>query len=100
MLEQVKHDTISILSRIRSQGEDDLNEISERKQSEDSMKFQHADASALGGQPQGSQPQSGQQAATPPVEQFIRDGRKIGRNEQCPCGSGKKFKQCHGKLNA
>jgi len=100
MLEQVKHDTISILSRIRIQGEDDLNEMSERKQSEDSMKFQHADASALGGQPQGSQPQSGQQAATPPVEQFIRDGRKIGRNEQCPCGSGKKFKQCHGKLNA
>jgi preprotein translocase subunit SecA len=95
MLEQVKHDTISILSRIRIQGEDDLNEMSERKQAADSMKFQHAEASALGEQPNG-----GQQAAAPAAEPFVRDGRKVGRNEPCPCGSGKKFKQCHGKLNA
>jgi preprotein translocase subunit SecA len=95
MLEQVKHDTISILSRIRIQGEDDLNEMSEQKQAADSMKFQHAEASALGGQPKG-----GQQAAPPAAEPFVRDGRKVGRNEPCPCGSGKKFKQCHGKLNA
>jgi preprotein translocase subunit SecA len=95
MLEQVKHDTISILSRIRIQGEDDLNEMAERKQSADSMKFQHAEASALG-----EQPKIGQQAAPPAAEPFVRDGRKVGRNEPCPCGSGKKFKQCHGKLNA
>ena len=95
MLEQVKHDTISILSRIRIQGEDDLNEMSERKQPADSMKFQHAEASALGEQPKG-----GQQAAAPAAEPFVRDGRKVGRNEPCPCGSGKKFKQCHGRLNA
>ena len=95
MLEQVKHDTISILSRIRIQGEDDLNEMSEQKQSADSMKFQHAEASALGEQPKGAQ-----QAAAPAAEPFVRDGRKVGRNEPCPCGSGKKFKQCHGKLNA
>ena len=101
MLEQVKHDTISILSRIRIQGEDDLNEMSERKQSADSMKFQHAKASALGERPQdGTQGQGGQQAAAPPAEPFVRDGRKVGRNEPCPCGSGRKFKQCHGKLNA
>jgi preprotein translocase subunit SecA len=31
---------------------------------------------------------------------FVREERKVGRNEPCPCGSGKKFKQCHGKLNA
>ncbi len=95
MLEQVKHDTISILSRIRIQGEDDLNEMAEQKQAADSMKFQHAEATALGGQPKGAQ-----QAAAPAAEPFVRDGRKIGRNEPCPCGSGKKFKQCHGKLNA
>jgi preprotein translocase subunit SecA len=29
---------------------------------------------------------------------FVRDGRKVGRNEPCPCGSGKKYKQCHGKV--
>jgi preprotein translocase subunit SecA len=97
MLDQVKHDTISILSRIRIRGEDDLNEMSERKQPAGAMKFQHAEASALGGQQQSGQPPSAPQA---PVEQFVRDGRKIGRNEPCPCGSGKKFKQCHGRLNA
>ena len=94
MLEQVKHDTVSILSRIRIQGEDDLNEMSERKQSPDAMKFQHAEATALGSQPEG-----GQQAPPPPAEPFVRDSRKVGRNEPCPCGSGKKYKQCHGKLN-
>ena len=96
MLEQVKHDTISILSRIRIQGEEDLNELAERKQAADSMKFQHAEAAALGGPPQEGQ----QTAAAPQAEPFVRDGRKVGRNEPCPCGSGKKFKQCHGKLNA
>jgi preprotein translocase subunit SecA len=95
MLEQVKHDTISILSRIRIQGEDDLNEMSERKQSPDAMKFQHAEATALGSQPEG-----GQQAPPPQAEPFVRDSRKVGRNEPCPCGSGKKYKQCHGKLNS
>jgi preprotein translocase subunit SecA len=34
----------------------------------------------------------------PAVEQVIRQGRKVGRNEPCPCGSGKKFKHCHGQL--
>jgi preprotein translocase subunit SecA len=30
---------------------------------------------------------------------FVRDGRKVGRNEPCPCGSGKKYKHCHGQLD-
>ncbi len=30
---------------------------------------------------------------------FERDGTKVGRNDPCPCGSGKKYKQCHGKLS-
>ena len=99
MLEQVKHDTISILCRIRIQGEDDLQEMAARRQSAKSMKYQHAEASALGGQsaPQGGQPPD---AATPaPAPPFVREGRKVGRNEPCPCGSGKKYKQCHGKLS-
>ena len=97
MLEQVKHDTISILSRIRIQGEEDLAEMARRRQAADAMKFQHAEASALGARPapQGGPPTS---PAAPAVLPFVRDGRKIGRNEPCPCGSGKKFKQCHGKL--
>jgi preprotein translocase subunit SecA len=34
-----------------------------------------------------------------PNTPFKRPARKIGRNEPCPCGSGKKYKQCHGRVN-
>ena len=96
MLEQVKHDTISILTRIRIQGQDELDDTEERRRAAEALKYQHAEASALGQQPQGQQPAP---AAAEPATPFVRGERKVGRNEPCPCGSGKKFKQCHGKLN-
>jgi preprotein translocase subunit SecA len=101
MLEQVKHDTISILTRIRIQGEQDLDDTAERRRAAQAMRFQHAEASALGAGPVDGQPPAGPAAAPrpEPVAPFVRDGRKVGRNEPCPCGSGKKFKQCHGKLD-
>ncbi|MDJ0709354.1 MAG: preprotein translocase subunit SecA [Woeseiaceae bacterium] len=98
MIEQVKHDSVSILCRIRIQSEEELAELEARRKKEEQMKFQHAEAPALGAQP-GQGGQTGQPAqAAPPQTPFVRDGRKVGRNEPCPCGSGKKFKQCHGKL--
>ena len=96
MIEQVKHDTISILCRIRVQSEDDLAAMEARRKREQQMKFQHAEASALGGPAQGG---GEAQASAAQQTPFVRDTRKVGRNEPCPCGSGKKFKQCHGKLN-
>ena len=115
MMEQVKHDTISILTRIRIQGEDDLAEMQRQREEQQKLKFQHPQASALGAQapaapapgpvaaqqgqaaPQGLPRQGGESPAA--VETFVRDGRKVGRNEPCPCGSGKKFKRCHGQLS-
>jgi preprotein translocase subunit SecA len=103
MLEQVKHDVISILARVQFKGEQELDDSAERRRAAAAMKFQHADASALGG-PQAPQPGRGEQgarAAAPPsepIETFKREAAKVGRNEPCPCGSGKKYKQCHGKL--
>jgi preprotein translocase subunit SecA len=110
MMEQVKHDTISILTRIRIQGEDDLAEMQRQREEQQKLKFQHAQASALGAQApaapmpgqaaasgQGLPQQGGESSAA--VETFVRDGRKVGRNEPCPCGSGKKFKRCHGQLS-
>ncbi len=106
MIEQVKHDTISILCRIRVQSEDDLEAMAERRRRAEQMKFQHAEASALGapaqaggGQAQAGGGQAAPRQAPPPQTPFVRDTRKVGRNEPCPCGSGKKFKQCHGKLS-
>jgi preprotein translocase subunit SecA len=94
MLEQVKHDTISILSRVRIQGEQDLDDSAERRRAAEALKFQHAEASALGG----NAPKAAGRPRPEPVETFKREAPKVGRNEACPCGSGKKFKQCHGKL--
>jgi preprotein translocase subunit SecA len=108
MLERVKHDTISILSRIRIQSEQDVQRMEEERRMAKALAFKHDEMSALGqSQPRavgggqaGARPQPGPQpqgAATP--ETFVRSGRKVGRNEPCPCGSGKKYKQCHGKLS-
>jgi preprotein translocase subunit SecA len=103
MMEQVKHDTISIVTRIRIQGEDDLAEMQRQREEQQKLKFQHEQASALGAQAPAA-PMPGQAAA--PQGKAARqglpqqgDGRKVGRNEPCPCGSGKKFKRCHGQLS-
>ena len=98
MLEQVKHDTISILARIRIQSEQELADMEAQRRKQEAMQYKHAQASALG---QVTSPAAKPGAAPPAretVAPFVRDGRKVGRNEPCPCGSGKKYKQCHGSL--
>jgi preprotein translocase subunit SecA len=94
LLDRVKHDTISLLARVRIQSEQELQEMAEQRRRSDAMQFRHAQASALGGAPQQAQGDAGGEAAGT----FKRNTRKVGRNEPCPCGSGKKYKQCHGKL--
>ncbi len=96
MLEEIKNDTIRILSHVQVQQDDRTEEMEEQRRQEmaQRMQFQHAQAEDLteegGEQPEGAAAQS---------EPFVREGRKVGRNEACPCGSGKKFKQCHGKID-
>ena len=94
MLDQIKHDTVSLLSRVRIQSEEDVARMEAQRRAAQKMEFKHAEASSLG---QGAQ--SGDTAkGADPQSPFVRDGRKVGRNEPCPCGSGKKYKQCHGRL--
>ena len=91
LLDRIKVEVIGILSRaqVRSQQEIDAEEQHRRQQQ--AMDFQHAEASAMSR----DEPASQQDEAEHP---YVRDGRKVGRNEPCPCGSGKKFKQCHGRI--
>jgi preprotein translocase subunit SecA len=95
MLERIKHDVISMLMRIQLPSEEQLAAFEEQQrqaQKAREMEFQHAEAqSALSA----SAEPAGEQAEQP----YRREGRKIGRNDPCWCGSGKKFKQCHGKLS-
>ena len=100
MLDEVKHDAISILSRIQVRSEDDVEAYERRRRAATKMKFEHA---APGQQVAGQAGQaghtgSGAQASEEHQQPFVRQDRKVGRNEACPCGSGKKFKHCHGQL--
>jgi preprotein translocase subunit SecA len=94
MLENLKFEVIRFLSHVKIQKEDELQAIERQRreaEAKQKMEFNHAGASALeSGDATGEAPG--------PVETFKREGRKVGRNEPCPCGSGKKYKQCHGKL--
>jgi preprotein translocase subunit SecA len=97
MLDQIKHDTISILSRVRIQSQEDVERMEAQRRAAQAMEFRHAEASALR-QQQAAGGQGGEPAAAAAAAPFVRSEPKVGRNEPCPCGSGKKYKQCHGKL--
>jgi len=93
MLDTMKLEVMKALARVRIRSEEDVDAVEQRRRREAPMQFQHAQASAMAGGAGGA---AGDQGASP--EPFVREGRKVGRNEPCPCGSGKKYKQCHGKL--
>ncbi|GGE91471.1 preprotein translocase subunit SecA [Shewanella carassii] len=94
MLESLKHDVISILSKVQVQAQSDVDEMEARRREEEARiqhQYQHATSEALN-----EAEQDAEVAAHTPV---VREGEKVGRNDPCPCGSGKKYKQCHGKLS-
>ena len=100
LLANIKRDVVRLLSRVRIEPERDLEEVERRRREElaQRMRFQHAGASALGNNApaaDGDGAPSAPPAAKP--ETFVRGQRKVGRNERCPCGSGKKYKHCCGK---
>ncbi len=97
MLDLIKHDAISILSRVRIQSQEDVERMEAQRRAAQAMEFRHASASALG-QQKAAAGKGGVAAPAAPATPFVRSAKKVGRNEPCPCGSGKKFKQCHGKL--
>ncbi len=102
LLGHIKRDVVQLLSRVQIEAPEAVQEA-ERKRREEAearMRFTHAESSALAS-PE-TPPQPGPGGQPPPreearVETFVREEKKVGRNEPCPCGSGKKYKHCHGK---
>ena len=92
LLDNINRDVVRLLSRVQLEGEGDLQEMERRRREEQArrMRFQHAATNGLDGEADGRA-----EASRP--ETFVREERKVGRNERCPCGSGKKYKHCHGK---
>jgi preprotein translocase subunit SecA len=97
LLFAIKRDVVRLLSRVEIERQDSVEELERRRREEavKRMQFQHQQAAALNGSPDPQASGPGPEAAKP--ETFVRQERKVGRNESCPCGSGKKYKHCHGR---
>ena len=129
LLDRIKHETVSLLSRlqVRTEAEIEEQERERERQLARRLQLQHATAQSVLASGEDAEAQSSPQGAgaaggagfgaggfgggmrplagggpgplaAGPVEPVVREGRKVGRNEPCPCGSGKKYKHCHGQL--
>jgi len=92
LLQKMKQEVVRILARVQVKAESDVDAVDAQRRREKDLQFRHDDASAPTAAPAPAK------AAPETPETYVREGRKVGRNEPCPCGSGQKYKQCHGKL--
>ncbi len=92
MLDRIKQDVVKVVLTVTVRNEQDVQAVEEVEQVTN-VKYQHADyEEALA-----ATAAEGDVAVAPPPP-FTRAGEKVGRNDPCPCGSGKKYKHCHGKF--
>ncbi|MEP4522504.1 MAG: SEC-C metal-binding domain-containing protein, partial [Alloalcanivorax venustensis] len=103
MLETMKRDVTRVLCHVRVQSREEMEEVERRRKLELEQelaraRLRHDETSATAESAAEGAGRGEQQAGATP-ETFVRQERKVGRNEPCPCGSGKKYKQCHGKVS-
>jgi len=93
MLEEVKSEVTKILLTVQIKSEQQVEAVTETLRSPENMQFHHADyKEAL------NEEASYEKDQDEKIQPFVRQNDKVGRNQPCPCGSGKKYKQCHGKI--
>ncbi|HET8729860.1 MAG TPA: preprotein translocase subunit SecA [Moraxellaceae bacterium] len=102
LLGAVKLELVQTLARVEVQSPEEVAALEAQRQAEAehmAMQFQHADPTTAQAEDD-VPPPAFDDEAVPAQEQapFVRDGAKVGRNDPCPCGSGKKYKHCHGQL--
>jgi preprotein translocase subunit SecA len=117
MLGRVKYEVASMLAKVevRTQEEIDREEAERRERLMRALQAQHAEAAGVLAPPPAAAPggagqapgvaagaaaggRQGADAGGAEATPFVREEPKVGRNEPCPCGSGRKYKQCHGAL--
>ena len=107
LLDKIKHEVVTTLIRLHIPTPEEIAAMEAVQRRDTPMEFRHADAAGLPAtaelseeakpaNPSQTRPQAQPRARK---ETFVRDTPKVGRNAPCPCGSGKKYKQCHGKLS-
>ena len=89
LLQTVRNEVTKILMSVRIRSADQVDKVSQQSGAVSNVSYNHSADSATGGQ---------QGAVGSPGIPIMRSQQKVGRNEPCPCGSGKKFKHCHGRL--
>jgi preprotein translocase subunit SecA len=89
MLDNINYEVVQALARVQIRNEEQVEALEQRNQPDNDIKMEHASA---------MNPLDSGQPEEDPHQPYVRKERKVGRNEPCWCGSGKKFKQCHGKL--
>jgi len=93
MLDRIKQDVVKVVLTVTVRNEQDVQAVEEAAPVSN-VQYQHAgydEALASG-------PSSDGDVALAPPPPFTRAGEKVGRNDLCPCGSGKKYKHCHGRI--
>ena len=89
MLEGIKYEAIQNLTRVQIRSEEQVDALERSHTEDENIKMEHASANS---------PLSADEDRAPEHQPYVRKEKKMGRNQPCWCGSGKKFKQCHGKL--
>ncbi len=107
LLENIKREVIKMLSHVQVRAEEDVEAMEQQRQKEAeaaAVQYQHKEAENQLSGDESSEGESGQSRLAENSGEgrqtpYTRTDRKVGRNEPCPCGSGKKYKQCHGKVS-
>ncbi|QIB66618.1 preprotein translocase subunit SecA [Kineobactrum salinum] len=101
LLRNLKYEVVKFLSHVQIQRQDEAAQIDARRREaaeREKLAFQHAAATAMAEEAIAGDGEPQRAERPEPPQTFTREQPKVGRNEPCPCGSGKKYKQCHGQL--
>ena len=96
LLDHIKYEVIEILFKVQIRQEEDVNAIDEQMQAPREMHFEHAVAPGFD---DFDEPAVIVEEDNISEQPYVREGIKVGRNDPCYCGSEKKYKHCHGKLD-
>jgi preprotein translocase subunit SecA len=97
LLDRIKHEAITLLSKVQIRAREEVDELEQQGHHQpENVSYQHQQAE---GMHEPAQAEGGEAGPGESHQPYVRAERKLGRNEPCWCGSGKKFKHCHGKLD-
>ncbi|MGZ4959260.1 MAG: preprotein translocase subunit SecA [Methylomonas sp.] len=98
LLNHIKQEVVGIMAKVQVSREEDVQAIDEQRQAPLEMHYEHAEAHSAF-EPEPEQEHESETETESHEHPFVRNADKVGRNDLCPCGSGKKYKHCHGKLS-